>query len=108
MTTRHLVIGLMQAMRTETHMQCEVKLGLPGGTFSHLYHGRSRSFTVMLLDRIQRRSGVSFDQLMAWFRAGEEVVMELPPRRARTRSKKGAGVAGLYDPSRLDDVYPPR
>jgi len=72
MTTRHLVDGLMRTLRARTHQQCEVRLGLPGGTFSHLYHGRQRGFGVMLLERIQARSGVSFDQLMAWYREQDE------------------------------------
>lgn len=74
MTTRHLVNGLMRAMRVRSHHQCEVQLGLPGGTFCHMYHGRQRGFNVVLLDRIQARSGVSFEQLMAWFREQEKVI----------------------------------
>jgi hypothetical protein len=71
MTTRHIVIGLMQHMRAKDHQQCEIKLGLPGGTLSRMYH-RKRALTVRVLDRIQGRSGLSFDQLMAWHRQQDE------------------------------------
>jgi hypothetical protein len=65
-------MGLMHSLRTRTHQQCEVRLGLPGGTFSHLYNQTRKGFTVALLDRIQGRSGVSFEQLMAWYRVPDD------------------------------------
>lgn len=72
MTTRHVVIGLMQHMRARTHYECEAKLGLPGGCFSRMYRGSAYGLTMQLLDRVQERSGVSFDQLMAWYRQQDQ------------------------------------
>lgn len=71
MTTRHIVEGLMRTLRMRTHQQCEVHLGLSGGTFSRMCSKPRHGLTVALLDRIQARSGVSFEQLMTWFREQE-------------------------------------
>jgi hypothetical protein len=74
MTNRHVIDGLMRATRSRTAFQCEVKLGLPGGTFTHM-HQRNQGFNVAILDRMQQRSGVSFDQIMAWWRLPEDAVL---------------------------------
>jgi hypothetical protein len=71
MTTRHVVLGLMRHMRARTHQECEIKLGLPGGCFSRMYRRSRYGLTMMLLDRVQVRSGLSFEQLMTWYREPE-------------------------------------
>lgn len=78
MTTRHLVAGLMRHMHAKTHRQCEIALGLPGGSFSRMYRRSAYGFTMQLLDRVQERSGLSCDQLMAWFRQADEAPVQQP------------------------------
>lgn len=71
MTTRHLVNGLMRHMHARTHLECQKSLGIPGGTFSRMYH-RGADLNVATLDKIQQRSGLPLEQLMAWYREPEQ------------------------------------
>lgn len=70
MTARHLVNGLMRHLNCHSHRECERKIGLTGGTLSRMYN-RNADIRVVSLDRMQNRTGLSFDQLMAWYRQEE-------------------------------------
>lgn len=70
MTTRHLVNGLMRHMNARTHRECQQSLVISGGSFSRMYH-RGADLNVATLDKIQQRSGLPLEQLMAWYRQEE-------------------------------------
>lgn len=76
MTARHLVDGLMRAMRCNTHSKCEIKLGLGGGTFSHWSNDKGRGVSIDLLVRVQERSNVSLLRLIEWYRLPEGAALE--------------------------------
>jgi hypothetical protein len=71
MTAKHLVHNLMRATRSSTHQQCSVKLGLPIGILSRMASGKQKGCQILVFDRIQRRSGIPADTLLAWYREGQ-------------------------------------
>jgi DNA-binding Xre family transcriptional regulator len=74
MTTQHLYQGLTMAMRTT---KLSGKLGIAPKVVTEIRYGRQREMRVATLDTIHRNSGVSFDQLMAWYRLPEGAQMEI-------------------------------
>jgi DNA-binding Xre family transcriptional regulator len=74
MTTQHMYQGLTMAMRTT---RLSTKLGLHGRTVSEMKHGTQKEIVLGTLDIIHRNSGVSLDQLMAWYRLPEGAPIEI-------------------------------
>jgi DNA-binding Xre family transcriptional regulator len=74
MTTQHLYQGLTMAMRTT---KLPAALGVERKRLWLLATGKQAGMTVAMLDQMHRKSGVSLDQLMAWYRLPEGAPIEI-------------------------------
>jgi uncharacterized protein YbaP (TraB family) len=67
MTTKHLVNGLMQAVRAKNHNHCTQLLDLPQGTLCRMANGTHKNLLVSTLAHIHEKSRVPLDALVDWY-----------------------------------------
>jgi hypothetical protein len=75
MTARHMLEGLMQCTRARDLAHCAVVLGIDISTVSKLCSGEKRGLHISTVDIIQRKTGVPFDLLFAWYRLPDDAVL---------------------------------
>jgi hypothetical protein len=75
MTARHILEGVMQWTKSRSHHQCAVLLDIDPAVIARLNSGKQTGLTIATLDRIQRRTEVPIDTLLAWYRLPDGAVL---------------------------------
>lgn len=83
MTTMHLLEGVMQWTGARTRYRCSILLGIGESTLCRIGKGEQRNLNMATVDHIQRKSGVPFDTLFAWYRLPEGVALGRIDKDAR-------------------------
>lgn len=75
MTMKHVIDGLMQATHCPSHHALSLRVGIDKAAISRMCSGKCNGIGIEKLDQIQTLTGVSPDDIFAWFRMPDGTVL---------------------------------